>query len=95
MFIWVIFLSGLAYITLPTNSSAGAYIPGGEYGVLFAADTAAVSARGHGTRYPGATETVALEMPTDDGAVPAHQVLHSGACTAADFVGLRGLAGTG
>ncbi|PSR83815.1 hypothetical protein BD289DRAFT_435236 [Coniella lustricola] len=87
---WVIFISGLAYITLPTNSTTAAYIPGGEFGVIFAADTADVSAAGHRTQYPGVTETVALQMPVDE--VPTHEVIHSGPCVDDDFVGLRGLA---
>lgn len=87
---WVIFISGLAYITLPTNSSSAAYVPGGEFGVIFAADTADVSAAGHRTQYPGVTETVALQMPVDE--IPTHEVIHAGACVDDDFVGLRGLA---
>ncbi|KAF3765042.1 hypothetical protein M406DRAFT_243506, partial [Cryphonectria parasitica EP155] len=88
---WVVFISGLAYITLPTNTSAAAYVPGGEFGVIFAADTAAVSAEGHRTQYPGVTETVALQIPVADGKVPDYEVLHSGACTDTDVGGLRGL----
>lgn len=89
---WVVFTSGLAYITLPANNASEAYVQGGEYGVIFAADTADVSTQGHRTQYPGTTETVALEMPTEDGEIPAHEVLHSGACTALESAGLRGLA---
>lgn len=86
------FISGLAYITLPTNDTTEAYIEGGEYGVIFAADTADVSTQGHRTQYPGTSETVALEMPTEDGEIPAYEVLHSGPCTASDFAGLHSLA---
>lgn len=86
------FISGLAHITLPTDDTASAYVNGGEFGLIFAADTAAVSAQGHGTQYPGNTETVALAIPTSDGLVPGHTVLHDGACTADDIEGLRGLA---
>ncbi|KAJ0114096.1 hypothetical protein J7T55_007930 [Diaporthe amygdali] len=89
---WVVFISGLAYVTLPTDDTAGAYIVGGEFGLVFAADTAEVSAQGHRTQYPGTTETVALAIPTADGLIPGHTVLHDGACTANDIEGLRGLA---
>lgn len=86
------FLSGLAYISLPTDDTAGVYVTGGEFGLAFAADTATVSAEGHRTQYPGNTETVILQIPTSDGLVPGHKILHGGACTADDIEGLRGLA---
>lgn len=65
---------------------------GGEFGVAFAADTAAVSAQGHRTQFPGTTETVILTIPAKDGLVPEHVVLHNGPCTAEDVGGLRELA---
>lgn len=89
---WVVFLSGLAHITLPGDSSTGAYVTGGQFGLIFAADTAAVSGTGHRTVYPGTTETIALQVPTEDGEVPAHSVLHDGPCTANDIAGLYALA---
>lgn len=87
---WVIFLSGLAYITLPNNASQSAYVPGGEMGLIFAADTADVTKIGHRTQYPGVVETVALQVPTTDGQIPPHEVLYMGACNAPDVNGLRG-----
>jgi hypothetical protein len=75
---WVAFLSGLAHITLP-NSTVDAYVPGGENGFIFAADTAAVSSKGHSTNYPSNSETIALQIPTG-GTIPQHNVLHSGPC---------------
>jgi fatty acid/phospholipid biosynthesis enzyme len=42
----VIFLSGLAHITLP-NSTAEAWVSGGKTGAILALDTADVSALGH------------------------------------------------
>lgn len=89
---WVIFLSGLAYITLPKDNTTSVYISGGQFGLIFAADTADVSGSGHSTAYPGITETVALQIPTMDGEVPAHTVLRTGPCVAEDVVGLLGLA---
>lgn len=86
------FLSGLAYITLPEDDTAGVYLSSGEFAVAFAADTAAVSAKGHRTQYPGSTETVLLAIPAKDGVVPGHTVLHDGPCTVNDIEGLRGLA---
>ena len=86
------FLSGLAYVTLPTDNTTSAYLAGGEFGIAFAADTAAVSARGHRTQFPGNTETVILTIPAKDGLVPEHILLHDGACTVHEGESLRGLA---
>ena len=93
---WVAFVSGLAYVSLPrSNSSTGAHVSGGEFGLIFAADTAGVSTTGHRTEYPGITETVLLQVPTVDGSVPPHAVLHTGPCTAQEITGTRGLAAGG
>ncbi|TFK47212.1 hypothetical protein OE88DRAFT_827783 [Heliocybe sulcata] len=80
---YVVFLSGLAHITLP-NSTAEAWVVGGENGMIIAADTAAVSTYGHITTYPSTMQTVALQIPTEGGIVPNHTVLHSGPCTTAE-----------
>ncbi|CAI7599169.1 unnamed protein product [Penicillium manginii] len=76
---WVVFLSGLAHITLP-NSTAEAYIPGGKNGAILALDTADVSSLGHITKYPSEESTVALIIPLGQGGIPGHAVLHNGAC---------------
>lgn len=75
---WIIFLSGLAHITLP-NSTAEAWIAGGRRGAILALDTAAVSAEGHYTEYPSETETVALQVPVGK-REPGHRVLYGEAC---------------
>ncbi|KAJ4420731.1 hypothetical protein N0V82_004170 [Gnomoniopsis sp. IMI 355080] len=87
---WVYFVSGLAHITLPTND-VSVYVSG-EYGLIFAADTAGASTLGHRTQYPGTTETVSIAMPTKDGVIPPHILLHYGPCTNGDFVGYIDLA---
>jgi len=79
LFRYVAFLSGLAHITLP-HSIHEAYILGGKHGLILAADTAAVSAKGHMTNYPSDSETTALQLETRDGKVPPHRVLHAGPC---------------
>lgn len=89
---WVIFLSGLAYITLPADNTTSVYVSGGQFGLIFAADTADVSGTGHSTAYPGTTETVALQVPTLDNEIPDHTVLHTGPCAADDVAGLLALA---
>ncbi|ROV96569.1 hypothetical protein VMCG_07822 [Cytospora schulzeri] len=89
---WVIFLTGLAYITLPADNTTSAYVSGGQFGLIFAADTSDVSGTGHSTAYPGITETVAIQIPTQDGEIPLHTILHNGPCTANDTIGLVELA---
>lgn len=89
---WVIYLSGLAHITLPADNTTSAFVTGGQFGVLFATDTADVSSTGHSTSYPGITETVALQIPTLDGEIPSHSILHAGPCTANDTAGVLALA---
>lgn len=75
----MIFLSGLAHITLP-NSTAEAWITGGKNGAILALDTADVSELGHITKYPSKESTVALQIPLGEEGVPAHHVLHAGGC---------------
>lgn len=53
---------------------------GGKYGLILAADTAAVSKKGHITRYPGDDTTTALQIRIKDNVAPPHKVLHKGAC---------------
>lgn len=73
----MIFLSGLAHITLP-HSKDEAWIRGGQKGAILALDTHDVSAEGHFTEYTSGEVTVAVEVPLDH--VPGHRVLHKGAC---------------
>jgi hypothetical protein len=83
---YVVFLSGLAHVTFP-NSTEEAWILGGRHGLIIAADTAAVSALGHITTYPGREETIAMQIPTADGLVPPHSVLYPGPCKGAELGG--------
>ncbi|KAI1774294.1 hypothetical protein F4818DRAFT_419524 [Hypoxylon cercidicola] len=86
---WVVFTSGLAYITLPADANTSAVVPGGQFGLIFAADTKDVSREGHHTQYPGLTETITLQIPTEDGKVPQYSLLHMGPCIANDVAGIR------
>lgn len=81
-------------VSIPGDNSVNgtAYITGGGFGAIFAADTAEASDHGHITRYPGISETIALQIPTKDGKIPKHNVLHNGPCLAKDVTGLLGLA---
>ncbi|KAL9125698.1 MAG: hypothetical protein Q9217_005143 [Psora testacea] len=76
---YVAFTAGKAVLSLP-NSPETATIQGGRNGLIFAADTADVSKQGHITKYPGKKETIALQIPTVNGEIPAHTVLHTGPC---------------
>ncbi|KAM7199784.1 hypothetical protein V8F20_005654 [Naviculisporaceae sp. PSN 640] len=91
---WVVFTKGLAVLTIPGDDSpkSTASIQGGGFGLIFAADTKEVSDKGHITRYPGITETVALQAPTHDGKVPNHKILYRGPCKAEQVAGQLGLA---
>ncbi|RYO78110.1 hypothetical protein DL766_003405 [Monosporascus sp. MC13-8B] len=86
---WVAALSGLGYITVPGDKSNGLYGAGGE--ILFVADTANVSLQGHRSLYPGVTETIVLQIPTRNGEIPSHNVLHQGPCSASEVARGRGL----
>lgn len=84
-------LKGFAVITLPDNSSSTFMATAGEPGLFFAADTAAISEKGHGSYFPGVTETIFLQVPTKNGSIPDHEVLHGDmACGAQEYAGLRG-----
>ncbi|KAI0144972.1 hypothetical protein BJ166DRAFT_583166 [Pestalotiopsis sp. NC0098] len=88
---WVMVLKGFAVITLPDNSSSTFMATAGEPGLFFAADTAAVSEKGHGSYFPGVTETIFLQVPTKNGSIPEHEVIYEDmACDAQEYSGLRG-----
>lgn len=85
---WVIFVTGLAHVTLP-RSSDQAWISGGKYGLLWAGDLAGTSGQGHRTFYH--EQTVGLILPTRHGREPAHTVVRQGACLPQDLLGLATL----
>ena len=80
---YVYFTSGRAKLSLPTSPDT-ATIKGGAYGLILAADTAEVSAKGHTTVYESAEQTIGLVIPLAGNKVPEHTVLHKGACTEAE-----------
>ncbi|KAK0610400.1 hypothetical protein B0T17DRAFT_593557 [Bombardia bombarda] len=83
----VFFISGLIHVTLP-NSTDEAWIHGGKYGLIIAADTAERSAHGHFTTYPGNEATVSLVVPLREGYRLKYRLLHGGACGWEDMEGL-------
>lgn len=84
---FVVFLSGLAHITLP-NSTEKAWVQGGKYGLIIAADSAEYSTYGHITTYPSDADTVALQILFEGGYFPPHSVLYEGACQRPETVGI-------
>lgn len=87
---WVVLLKGLAVITLPDNTSMTFTATGGETGLFFATDIAGLSRQGHGTLFPGGTETLALQIPTVNNTIPKHRVLYDNKpCSASEYSQLR------
>ncbi|KAG8163183.1 hypothetical protein KVR01_007661 [Diaporthe batatas] len=87
---WVVLVGGLGVITLPDNSSTTLTTAGGEFGVLFATDTADLTEEGHGGFFPGPTESIVLQIPTKDNKIPKHRMLkHNEPCTVNEVAGLR------
>lgn len=88
---FVLFISGLAHVTLPNTTvspTTSAWIQGGKYGLIIAADTSGVSKYGHATAYPSDADTVALQVPFRDGKIPDHMVLYDGPCLWTEMVGV-------
>ncbi|POS73515.1 hypothetical protein DHEL01_v208092 [Diaporthe helianthi] len=87
---WVVLVGGLGVITLPDNSSTTLTTAGGEFGLLFATDTADLTEVGHGGVFPGPTESIVLQIPTKDNKIPKHRVLKDNEpCTVDEVAGLR------
>lgn len=102
----VYFTSGIIHLTLPGVNVAGpnperdksdastesVWIQGGKYGLILTLDTADVSAEGHITTYPGAADTVALQVPFSTEGYQAllekKTVLYPGGCKEAELIGL-------
>lgn len=80
---YVIFLSGLAHITLP-NSTDEIWVRGGKDGLIVAAD--GQSEFGHVTTYPGGADTVAVQVPWE--VAPGYEVLYGGGCREEEMVGI-------
>lgn len=83
-------LGGLGVITLPDNSSTTVTTDGGEFGLLFATDTADLTEEGHGSFFPGPTESIVLQIPTKNNEIPKHRVLKENEpCKVNEVAGLR------
>lgn len=77
-----ILISGLAHVRLPADpNSDGLWIVEGVSPLIVATDILGI---GHYTDYPGVKETVALQVPFQDGVVPEHKTVGDGACAMPD-----------
>lgn len=76
-------------ISLAHDPSTSVFISGGEFGLIFAADTPDVSCCGHTSKFLGSEEIVCLQIPTVDGNIPKHTRLHMGACGPEELTGWR------
>ncbi|KAF6225567.1 hypothetical protein HO133_009567 [Letharia lupina] len=80
---FVAFVSGAAKITIP-GSTQEAFVHAGKNGLLFAADTAALSRSRYGIIFT--KETFLMHVPTAGGIVPPHTVLYTGPCRGDEFM---------
>ncbi|KAL6716060.1 cytochrome c oxidase subunit 1 [Lecanora helva] len=74
---YAVFVAGAAKISIPGSKDV-AHIKAGKNGLVFAADTAALSSVGHVTYFT--KKTFLMQIPVADGIVPNHTVLYSGPC---------------
>ncbi|CEJ86663.1 hypothetical protein VHEMI04169 [[Torrubiella] hemipterigena] len=84
---FVLFTSGLAHITLYKGKNE-AWVQGGKYGLIIAADTQDVSQHGHRTEYPSGADTIGIQIPISDESSFEYKVLHSGACHECEMTGI-------
>lgn len=78
-------------MTLPnttTTPTTEAWVQGGKFGLIIAADTPDVSKYGHISTYPTDSDTVALQIPFKAGYIPEHTVLYPGPCQWSELVGI-------
>jgi hypothetical protein len=67
------------------NSTLGAsvsdvWVESGRYSLIIAADIPSRSQYGHFAEFPGDTITVLVQVPTANGEIPDHDLLHMGPC---------------
>jgi hypothetical protein len=77
-------LQGMAVLTVPDGNPTKVVLGPGS--LVFFSDTEEVSKKGHGCYYPGATESVFLQIPTESGMIPDHYVLsHDAPCPGNEY----------
>ncbi|KAF2190434.1 hypothetical protein K469DRAFT_656752 [Zopfia rhizophila CBS 207.26] len=89
---FTIALSGLIHIMIPNSDlpkhQSEAWIHGGKYGFVIAADTKERSGPGHVTEFPSDEPTWLAQFPVEGNVAPEHELLHVGPCEMGDLVGL-------
>lgn len=58
--------------------------------MILTTDVRGASTTGHYAEFPSSNKTVVVQIPLANNTVPAHTVLHNGACTAAEADGAKG-----
>lgn len=87
---WVLVLNGIGVITLPHDNSTEVVLTPGEASLMFVADTAEFSKGGHGSYFPGVTESIFLQIPAEGNKLPDHRVIYENEpCTPNEYSGLR------
>jgi hypothetical protein len=85
-------LSGLVHIRIPTStlepSASEVWVEGGRHGLIIAADIPSRSRYGHFAEFPGDAATVLVQVPTANGEIPDHDLLHMGPCGWEEMIGL-------
>ncbi|KAL8707612.1 MAG: hypothetical protein Q9220_007399 [cf. Caloplaca sp. 1 TL-2023] len=72
-------LAGESVVTIP-NSTQTVTIRGNRNGLVLAADIKDLSILGHRSVYASDRQTVIVQIPVAGNRVPAHRILHGGAC---------------
>jgi hypothetical protein len=87
-----IVLSGLIHFKIPNStlepSLSEAWIQGGRNGLIIAADISPRSQYGHFAEFPSDAATVLVQVPTVNGGIPDHDILHTGPCGWEEMMGL-------
>jgi hypothetical protein len=87
-----IVLSGLVHFKIPNStlepSLSEAWIQGGRNGLIIAADIPPLSQYGHFAEFPSDAATVLMQVPTVNGGIPDHDILHAGPCGWEEMIGL-------
>lgn len=85
-------MAGQVHVRTPNSGLAAdkneAWISGGRYGWLIAADTADIAKDGHVTEFPSDEKTIIAQFPLKGNKPPKHSILHTGPCKWEDFEGL-------
>lgn len=74
----------MLHITIP-NSTEEAFLLGGRNGLVFVGDKPELSLQGHITSNPSEEPALTIQIPTANGKLPKHRLLHKGICTGDEY----------